>query len=303
MGSLNREGDASSCTRVTAVKEEGTPRSDASEPPSPKCKRRPRRKTEMWRMNNQLAQKRFRQKQKARSPPTAFGSDKQKAQQEHVYELSEQVAELEERQRGLEKALDACRQDAQAEQQSGGAVLELDLLQIHLTQQELDCMDRQTLSVIWKGVAEKLGACVAKAEHCSVNELLQHLQALGLEVLQLLQCLLEHNPGLVSALQGPSSEGLKGSLASLASNQGFRPGALGCLKLSQDFRKVLEKARDIILLSHDKLLPQRVVLTSQMQGAPVQADICRQARILRQLHASADAAFVHQLILELLAHV
>ncbi len=41
-------------------------------------------------------------------------------------------------------------QDAQAEQQSGGAVLELDLLQIHLTQQELDCMDRQTLSVIWK---------------------------------------------------------------------------------------------------------------------------------------------------------
>lgn len=121
--------------------------------------------------------------------------DKQKAQQEHVYELSEQVAELEERQRGLEKALDACRQvsisclapvrasgsrpaarmdiwrtlhylysckrwedgnsagmvqDAQAEQQSGGAVLELDLLQIHLTQQELDCMDRQTLSVIWK---------------------------------------------------------------------------------------------------------------------------------------------------------
>ena len=69
-------GDASSCTRVTAVKEEGTPRSDTSEPPSPKCKRRPRRKTEMWRMNNQLAQKRFRQKQKARSPPTAFGSVK-----------------------------------------------------------------------------------------------------------------------------------------------------------------------------------------------------------------------------------
>ena len=64
-------GEASSTTRVTALKEEGMPRSDASEPDTPKPKRRPRRKTEMWRMNNQLAQKRFRQKQKARSPPTA----------------------------------------------------------------------------------------------------------------------------------------------------------------------------------------------------------------------------------------
>ncbi len=35
--------------------------------------------------------------------------------------------------------------------------------------------------MLWpvQGVAEKLGACVAKAEHCSVNELLQHLQVLS----------------------------------------------------------------------------------------------------------------------------
>ena len=36
--------------------------------------------------------------------------DKQKAQQERVYELSEEVAELEDRQQSLKRALDAYRQ-------------------------------------------------------------------------------------------------------------------------------------------------------------------------------------------------
>ncbi len=38
----------------------------------------------------------------------------------------------------------------QAGQQSGGAVLELDLLQIRLTAQEVRCMDLKMLSVIWQ---------------------------------------------------------------------------------------------------------------------------------------------------------
>ncbi len=36
--------------------------------------------------------------------------DKQKAQQERVYDLAEQVAELEGRQESLKRALDSCRQ-------------------------------------------------------------------------------------------------------------------------------------------------------------------------------------------------
>ena len=56
------------------------------------------------------------------------------------------------------------------------------------------------------------------------------LQALGLEVLQLLQCLLEHNPGLTSALQGCNFEGLKGSLALLPSERdSWQGAAVGCL--------------------------------------------------------------------------
>ena len=62
------------------------------------------------------------------------------------------------------------------------------------------------------------------------------LQALGLEVLQLLQCLLEHNPGVVSTSQGCSFEGWKGSPALLASSQRSRQGAsVGCLQLGCSF--------------------------------------------------------------------
>ncbi len=43
-------------------------------------------------------------------PCLACMQDKQRAQQERVEELSEQVAELEERQQSLNMALDACRQ-------------------------------------------------------------------------------------------------------------------------------------------------------------------------------------------------
>ncbi len=127
------------------------------------------------------------------------------------------------------------------------------------------------------------------------------LQALGLEVLQLLQCLLEHNPGVVSTSQGCSFEGWKGSPALLASSQRSRQGAsVGCLpagmqllylvglitgqgeaaaygrvclmlalqgwpKLSQAQSRVLLGARNAILLSHDRLFPQRAALASQLQ--------------------------------------
>ena len=62
---LPTAGEASSSTGVTALNAEGTPRSDASEQAALKPKKRPRKKTELWRINNQLAQKRFRQNQKA----------------------------------------------------------------------------------------------------------------------------------------------------------------------------------------------------------------------------------------------
>ena len=56
------------------------------------------------------------------------------------------------------------------------------------------------------------------------------LQALGLEVLQLLQFLLEHNPGLFSASQGCSSEDCEGVPAGAAPEQSLWRGILvGCL--------------------------------------------------------------------------
>jgi hypothetical protein len=57
-------GEASSSNVTVAARdfEPGT-RSETSEAPA-KPKKKPRKKTDLWRLNNQLAQKRFRQKQK-----------------------------------------------------------------------------------------------------------------------------------------------------------------------------------------------------------------------------------------------
>jgi purine nucleoside permease len=59
-------GEASSSNMTVTAREPGA-RSDTSEAPA-KPKKQPRRKTEVWRLNNQLAQKRFRQKQKVHIP-------------------------------------------------------------------------------------------------------------------------------------------------------------------------------------------------------------------------------------------
>ena len=48
---------------VAAKESEPGTRSESSEAPA-KPKKKPRKKTDVWRLNNQLAQKRFRQKQK-----------------------------------------------------------------------------------------------------------------------------------------------------------------------------------------------------------------------------------------------
>ena len=127
------------------------------------------------------------------------------------------------------------------------------------------------------------------------------MQALGLEVLQLLQCLLEFNPGLVSASQGCESEGCEGMSAGAAPEQSLWRGVLvGCLpaghciytdessfarrscgvanaksgsvlnpqdqlELSQGQRKALREARDSILDMNCELPSQRAALTSQLQ--------------------------------------
>ena len=153
-------------TLAAKESEPGT-RSDSSEAPA-KPKKKPRKKTNVWRLNNQLAQKRFRQKQKVcmlkRSCQTAHvahtckegnefclaaaacllvmqhqchhapGSEmavhsrhqcillslgllkilrmqeKQQAQQERVVELSERVADLQQKHRSLRSMLEAYQQ-------------------------------------------------------------------------------------------------------------------------------------------------------------------------------------------------
>lgn len=127
------------------------------------------------------------------------------------------------------------------------------------------------------------------------------MQALGLEVLQLLQFVMEYNPGLVSASQGCESEGCEGLAAGAALEQSLWRGVLvGCLpaghciytaessfawrncgladarsglvlasqdlvELSQDQREALREARDVILDMYCELPSQRAALTSQLQ--------------------------------------
>ena len=56
------------------------------------------------------------------------------------------------------------------------------------------------------------------------------MQALSLEVLQLLQCLLEYNPGLVDSSQGCGLDGFGGLSAGTALDPGvWQVRPVGCL--------------------------------------------------------------------------
>jgi len=74
------------------------------------------------------------------------------------------------------------------------------------------------------------------------------MQALGLEVLQLLQCLLKHNPGLINAFTTLSIQGVEGSAAL---DGGIWRGALvSCMQAvsQQCFLQNVRKVKEMYLL-------------------------------------------------------